>query len=117
MNEQAQDSAPDVLTPAELQRVALRLWAEMRAEVRHPVAGRNAWWDQPLTVKQKPSATVAVKCGRCDGKGAIASFSVRFSGVCFACSGSGFRLISRAAYEKKKALRKAQGAYCAATPQ
>lgn len=75
--------------------ISARLWAEMRA-------GRE-WWDRPLNPTRRRTATVAVKCGRCDGKGAIASFSVRYSGVCFACGGNGFRLISRAAYLKRKA--------------
>lgn len=97
----------DELTPDQLQRLGRKLWVELRAEVRYPIPGRIPCWDVLLTPKRKPATTVAVKCGRCDGEGAIASFSVRYSGVCFACGGSGFRLISKAAYEKRKALRRA----------
>lgn len=61
----------------------------------------------------KKQDTVAVKCGRCDGVGAIASFSIKFSGKCFACGGSGVRYMSRAAYEKKQANRTAHEAYFA----
>lgn len=60
------------------------------------------------------SARVAVKCGRCDGKGAIASFTTRYSGKCFACSGSGHRWMTRAAYEKQQAATKLHDEYFAA---
>jgi hypothetical protein len=88
-------------------QIAVQLWIEMRH-------GCAQWWDRPLCPvyeprKRKPSTRVAVRCGRCDGAGAIASFSVRYSGVCFACGGSGFRLISRAAYNRRAAIAKATG--------
>jgi hypothetical protein len=97
----------DALTPDQERWLGSQLWNELR----NPLAdrnghGRNAWWDLPLIRKQ--SAHVAVKCGRCNGDGAIASFSLKYSGVCFACGGSGFRFISQAAYKKRKALRRAQ---------
>ena len=90
-------------------QIAVQLWAEIKSEwtCAH-------WWSRPITPiyerrEHKPSTKVAVKCGRCDGKGAIASFSVRYSGVCFACGGSGFRLISRAAFNRRTAIAKATG--------
>jgi hypothetical protein len=59
------------------------------------------------------SKRVAVKCGRCDGKGAIASFTARYSGKCFACGGSGHLWITQAAYEKQKAQKAEHDAYFA----
>lgn len=59
------------------------------------------------------SQQVKVPCGRCDGKGAIASFTTRYSGKCFACSGSGYRWMTRATYEKKQALAKQHDDYFA----
>jgi hypothetical protein len=57
--------------------------------------------------KTQKAQMVAVKCGRCDGRGAIASFTTRYSGKCFACGGSGKRLMTKAAFEKKQALMQA----------
>ncbi len=51
-----------------------------------------------------PGSTVAVMCGRCCGKGAIESFSVHYSGKCFACGGSGVRYVSRAKYNREHGI-------------
>lgn len=102
----------DELTPDQQRQLRSKLWTELRAEVRYPTAGSIPFWDLPLNPKRKRSTTVAVKCGRCDGKGAIASFSVRYSGVCFACGGSGFRLIPRSRWEALKAKRAAIKELC-----
>jgi hypothetical protein len=97
---------PDVRTPDQERWLSGRLWAELRHGLYRD--GRHAW-DAPLTPERKPQRYVAVKCGRCNGKGAIASFSIRYSGKCFACDGSGVRYISRAAYAKRVAIAMATG--------
>jgi len=96
----------DVRTPDQERWLSGRLWAELRHGLYRN--GQHSW-DAPLTPKRAPQKYVAVKCGRCNGKGAIASFSIRYSGKCFACDGSGIRYISRAAYAKRVANAKATG--------
>jgi hypothetical protein len=74
-------------------------------------------WDVPITPKKRHTEKVAVKCGRCNGEGAIACFTQRYSGVCFACGGSGFRLISLAAYKRRRTLVTAQKAHSDVLPE
>jgi len=92
----------DQRSPEEEARLARVLWWELHGP-RHN--GRHPSWDKPLN--PKPGTKVAVQCGRCCGAGAIASFSARYSGKCFACNGSGVRYISVAAWKRQQALRKA----------
>lgn len=101
----------DARTPDEEARLSRVLWWELHGPVQD---GRLLSWDRPITPKKRRSTKVAVKCGRCDGKGAIACFSAQYSGKCFACGGSGFRLISEATWKKQQALRKAHDAHFAA---
>jgi hypothetical protein len=95
---------PDVRTPDQEHWLSGHLWAGLRCP---PMRDGGHVWDAPITPKRRRSEQVAVKCGRCNGAGAIASFSARYSGVCFACGGSGVRFISQAAYNKRRAIAKA----------
>lgn len=94
------------MTSAELDKVGWKLWNELRGEVRHPDPGSLVpYWDRPLArkVATRRPARVAVTCGRCNGAGAIASFSARYSGKCFACSGSASILVTRQRAARMKA--------------
>jgi hypothetical protein len=94
----------DKLTPEQERRLGNVLWWELHSPTQ---GGTSQLWDRPITPKKRRNEKVAMKCGRCNGAGAIACFSAQYSGKCFACGGSGFRLISQAAYEKQKAARRA----------
>lgn len=92
------------------QQIGAQLWAEINSEL-----GCAHWWARPLCPaypphSKKTSTKIAVQCGRCCGAGAIASFSIKYSGKCFACNGSRVRYISAAAWRKQKALRAATNA-------
>jgi hypothetical protein len=100
----------DALTPDQMRHLCGHLWACLHFAPQDK-PGIPAW-DIPITPKKRGARKVAVKCGRCDGKGAIACFSAQYSGKCFACDGSGFRFISEAAWKKKQALRKAMKESC-----
>lgn len=78
----------------DMARVGDRLWRELRyARTNGLQRAVVPYWDYPSWSKPKKApARAVVRCGRCDGLGAIASFSARYSGKCFACNGSGTRL-------------------------
>lgn len=103
------DGGADALTPDQSRWLSGRLWCELTSTTYPPLT-KNVWWDLPLNPKRKQSKSVGVTCGRCNGAGAIASFSIRYSGKCFACNGSGVRYISRAAFERLNAISRAKGA-------
>lgn len=97
-----------MLTPKELEQIGWKLWNELRGEVRHPVPGSLVpYWDRPLIQKTDNRGPVAITCGRCNGACAIASFSAKYSGKCFACGGSGVRFVSKAAYARQRAATRA----------
>lgn len=85
------------------QQIAVQLWAEIKSEwsCAH-------WWSRPLSPAPPPARKrtpkIAVTCGRCNGAGAIASFSLQYSGKCFACNGSGVRFISQAEHKRRVTL-------------
>jgi hypothetical protein len=91
---------PDALTPDQERWLSGHLWAGLRAP---PCRDGSHMWDAPITPKKRKNGTVAVICGRCQGAGAIASFSARYSGKCFPCGGSGVLFISKAAYARRAA--------------